>query len=249
MNFTLLKALAVTDFKLRYKNSVLGYLWSLLKPMTMFGVLYLVFSFFMRFAIEYYPLYLLLGILLWNYFQEASVNGMNSLLNKSSLLKKLNVNKFIVVLASNVTTLMTLLLNLLIFFGFLIVFKPSLNWGFLILFITISELFLVGLGASLALSVSYVKLRDLSNVWEIVIQLGFWLTPIIYPLDVIPGRFHAFFAINPLHRILREARDAIIYQKMPHLGDGLVTLLMAIFIFALGYLIFKRRSYLIAEEL
>jgi lipopolysaccharide transport system permease protein len=248
MPLTLLKELALTDFKLRYKNSVLGYLWSLLKPLAIFGSLYLVFSIFVRFDVENYQLFLLLGILLWNYFTEATLNGMHSLVNKSSLLTKINVNKLIVVLASNVTTLLTLALNLVIFFVFLAIFKPDLSWTLLLLPVSLLELFLVALGSSFALSVIYVRLRDLSSIWEILLQIGFWVTPIIYPLSLVPDRFLKFIGLNPIYRIIAESRDALIELRWPSFSDGVVTFALSLLIFLVGYLIFKRREAFIAED-
>ncbi len=248
MRFSLLKELALTDFKLRYKNSVLGYLWSLLKPLAIFGSLYLVFSIFVRFDVPNYPLFLLLGILLWNYFTEATINGMHSLVNKSSLLTKINVNKFTVVLASNVTTLLTLLLNLVIFFVLAAIFHPEIAWTFAALPIIIAELFLVALGVSLALSVWYVRLRDLVSIWEILLQIGFWVTPIIYPLSIVPARFVKYMGLNPMHRIIFESRQLLVELQWPHATDLLITFAVAVLIFCLGYLIFKRREKHVAEE-
>lgn len=248
MRFSLLKELALTDFKLRYKNSVLGYFWSLLKPMAIFGSLYLVFSIFVRFDVPNYPLFLMLGILLWNYFTEATLNGMHSLVNKSSLLTKINVNKFTVVLASNVTTFLTLLLNLTIFAVLLAIFKPEVGWTFVLLPVMLFELFLVGLGVSLALSVWYVRLRDLASIWEILLQIGFWVTPIIYPVAIIPERFKQYIGLNPMHRIIEESRQLFVELKWPNASVFFVTLVAAVLVFCVGFLVFRRREKFVAEE-
>ncbi|MFH0830453.1 MAG: ABC transporter permease [Parcubacteria group bacterium] len=248
MRFDLLKELALTDFKLRYKNSVLGYLWSLLKPMAIFGSLYLVFSIFVRFDVPNYPLFLLLGILLWNYFTEATINGMHSLVNKSPILTKININKFTILLASNVTTLLTLLLNLIIFFVLLAFINPTLGWSYLMLPVIIIELFLIGLGTSLALSVWYVRLRDLASIWEILLQIGFWVTPIIYPVAMVPERFRSYIGINPMHRIIDEARRLLIELDTPRAVDLLITLAFSLLVFCAGYLVFRQREKHVAEE-
>jgi lipopolysaccharide transport system permease protein len=249
MKLTLLKELALTDFKLRYKNSVLGYLWSLLKPLAIFGSLYLVFSIFVRFDIDHYPLFLLLGILLWNYFTEATINGMHSLVNKSSLLTKINVNKAIVILASNFTTLLTLALNLVIFFVFMAFFKPELHWSYLYLPVAIFDMFIVALGLSFTLAVVYVKLRDLVSIWEIVLQIGFWVTPIIYPLDLVPDRFLPLVQANPIFRIIHEARGSLIQAEFPRLTEALTTMAISLLVFAVGYLIYTRRAPNVNEDL
>ncbi len=249
MNFSLLRALSITDFKLRYKGSVLGYLWSLLKPLGIFGTLYVVFSLFMRFNIENYALFLLFGLLLWNTFAEATINGMNALISKAMLLTKTTVKKSVIVLASNITTLITLGLNLLVFIVILIFIKPEFNPVMLISVVNIIELFLIGLGASYALAVLYVYYRDFSSIWEIVLQMGMWLTPIIYPLDLVPAQYHKYFEFNPLYRVIREARDLVISFKVPHWQDMLITLGYALLIFLIGLLIFKSKQAYIAEEL
>ncbi|MDP2587382.1 MAG: ABC transporter permease [bacterium] len=249
MRFSLLKELAITDFKLRYKNSVLGYLWSLLKPLAIFGSLYLVFSIFVRFDVPNYSLFLLLGILLWNYFTEATLNGMHALETKSTLLTKINVNKFTIVLASNVTTLLTLVLNLAIFFVILAFVKPEIGWTVLALPLVVANLFMISLGLSLALSVWYVRLRDLSSIWEILLQIGFWVTPIIYPLSMVPDRFLGYIGLNPLHRIIHEGRQLLIELIWPRPSSMLITTAIMLLFLALGYVVFKSKEKNIAEEL
>lgn len=249
MRLSLLRELAVTDFKLRYKSSVLGYLWSLLKPLGIFGSLYLVFSIFVRFDVEHYPLFLLLGIVLWTYFEESTLNGMNALTDKYSMLTKVNVNKFTVVLASNITTLFTLSLNLIIFFVFLAIFKPEIGWTFFFLPLTIVSLFCVSLGVSLALSVAYVKFRDLQSIWDIVLQIGFWVTPIIYPFTLVPDQFKKYLGFNPMHRVIHEARETLINLKWPEFDFVVITMSISFLILAVGYLIFRRYERRVVEEL
>lgn len=249
MRFSLLKELAITDFKLRYKNSVLGYLWSLLKPLAIFGSLYLVFSIFVRFEVPHYTLFLLLGILLWNYFNEATLNGMHSLETKSSMLTKVNVSKLTVVLASNVTTLMTLILNMVIFFVIMVFTKPEIGWTYLWLPVLVAELFIVSLGVSMALSVWFIKFRDLDSIWEILLQIGFWVTPIIYPISIIPDRFLPYIGLNPLHRIIDEGRKILIGLEWPSFPTMMITLAFSVLILLLGFVAFRIREKKVAEEL
>src|SRR3990170_6924227 len=152
MKLNLLKELALTDFKLRYKNSVLGYLWSLLKPLAIFGTLYFVYSIFIRFSEPYYSLFLLLGILLWTYFNEATINGMHSFVSKATLVTKMKIERRVIPLASNITSLLTLILNLVIFFVFLAIIKPHFSLTFFYLPLTIVELFIISLGVSYGLA-------------------------------------------------------------------------------------------------
>ncbi len=116
--WNLVKELTISDFKLKYQGSALGYVWSLLKPLLLFGVLYVVFSIFLRFDVEHYNLYLLLGIILWGYFSEGTTNAVGNIVGKSGLISRVNFPRSIIVIASTLTSLLTLLLNLLVFVVF-----------------------------------------------------------------------------------------------------------------------------------
>lgn len=246
----LIKELALTDFKIRYSGSVLGYLWSLLNPLLTFAVLYLVFSVFMRFGgIEHYQLYLLLGIIMWNYFAESTGNGMMSMLYKSSLISKINFKKWIILVASNLTSVFTLCLNLIVFFGFFFfsgVSLTSTSWFFLVCLI---QLILFSFGVSLILCSFYLKFRDLSHLWGVVLQIGFWMTPVVYLLTTIPEKFRQILFLNPMARIITDARNALIYDSVPTLRHTLVSFFIIGIIFVIGYTVFTKKSSKFAEEL
>jgi len=248
--FFLIKQLAITDFKLRYNGSVLGYLWSLLNPLLMFGVLYLVFSVFMRFGnIENYQLYLLLGIMLWGYFSEATSNGMSAIMYKSSLISKIYFPKWIIIVASNLTSILTLILNLIVFIIFYIISGTTLTitgWAFILIVI---QLVLLSFGVSLFLSAFYLKFRDLQHLWSVAIQIGFWLTPIIYPLSQIPEKYRQLLFINPMARIIEDSRNVLIYGGLPTLKHSLITFGMVFFFLILGWIVFNKRCDKFAEEL
>ncbi len=250
----LIKQLAISDFKVKYKNSVIGYLWSLLVPLLMLATLYVVFSIIMKLKVEHYQLFLLLGILLWNFFGDATRESMHSLKSKENLLKKINFSKRIIVLSSCLTSLFTLGLNMIVFFIFMVIFKVSFSWTILMfLFYLINLIFLV-LGFSFGLSALNMKYRDISHIWEIFLIIGFWITPIIYPITQIDYKYIKFYLLNPMARIIDGSRDALIFHHVPnlfafgtikHLG---ITLLMCIGVFIIGYAIFKKRASHFAEE-
>jgi ABC-type polysaccharide/polyol phosphate export permease len=179
--------MAITDFKIKYDNSVLGYLWSLLKPLLMFGTLYLVFSVFVRWNVENYKLHLLLGIMLWNFLAEVTLNSMVLLEGKASILKKIFFPRWIIVIASSLTSLLTLLLNIVVFFIFFIFSGAHFqhNMWFFPLFLAEFYVFVVGL--TLLLCALYPKFRDVHHIWEVFAQLGFWATPIVYPFIAMAG--------------------------------------------------------------
>ena len=246
----LLKQLALTDFKLRYNNSILGYLWSLLNPLLIFSVYYLVFSVFMKFGgVAHYQLYLLLGILLWNYFAESTSNGMASIQYKSSLISKINFPKWIIVVASNLTSMLTLLINVLIFSVFFVLSGASFFSGMPFFVLCLIQLVLLSLGVSFLLSSFYLKFRDLMHIWGILTQMLFWLTPIIYPVKLIPLSIRHLFMLNPMARIIEDSRDVLIYGRIPGFRDSILSMAIILMILVVGILIFNKRSKRFAEEI
>lgn len=246
----LIGELAWTDFKLRYNSLVLGYLWSLLHPLLIFGVLYLVFSVFIKIeGIPHYPLYLLLGIILWSYFAESTTNGMQSMQVKAGLISKVNMPKEIILAASGITSLLTLFLNLgvfAVFFAASSASLPSQAWLFIVFLL---EFIVLSFAISLFLSSYYLKFRDLSHLWGVALQIAFWLTPIVYPVQAIPPRFRWLFQCNPLARIVQDARSALLGLETLPLGHHLVSLAMVTTTLALGAAVFARRSARFAEEI
>jgi ABC-type polysaccharide/polyol phosphate export permease len=246
----LLAQLALSDFKLRYNNSVLGYLWSLLNPLMVFGVYYLVFSVFMRFeGIAHYQLYLLLGILLWNYFAESTTSGMASIQYKASLISKINFPKWMIVVASNLTSTLTLMINLVIFSVFFVVSGASFLSGIIFFPIYLVQLVVFSLGVSFILSSYYLKYRDLMHIWGILIQAFFWLTPIIYPINIIPENIRRYFMLNPMARIIDGSRSVLIYGGMPERSGVIVASAVIAAILLAGMAVFSRRSRKFAEEI
>ena len=188
-NIDLLKELTLSDFKLKYKNSILGLFWFLLKPLLLFLVLYLVFSFFIKIKIENYELYLLLGIMIWNYIAESTTKGMNSIITKSNLIKKTYFPRILVVLSTVLDSTLIFLLNMVVFFIFMLIYRvyPTLKSLSFIYLLIILFLFIFGL--SLILSTLFVKFRDLGHLWEVLLQITFWFTPIVYSIDLVPKKY------------------------------------------------------------
>ncbi|MBN2588956.1 MAG: ABC transporter permease [Sedimentisphaerales bacterium] len=244
--------IAFTDFKIKYDNSILGYFWSLLKPLLMFGTLYLVFSKFIRWEVENYRLYLLLGIILWNFFAEVTLNSMVLLEGKGAILKKINFPRWIIIISSSLTSLLTLLLNLIVFFIFFIFSGADFHISNLLLFVYLIELYIFSVGIAFLLSALYPRFRDIHHIWEVFAQLGFWLTPIIYPITQVPEKYHRWIFLNPAARIIQGSRQALIEGQ----GSGFLTLkshlfviFMAGFLFAVGLSLYNKLSENFAEEL
>ncbi|MDZ4245453.1 MAG: ABC transporter permease [Candidatus Gracilibacteria bacterium] len=248
-NYELTKTLALTEFKLRYHGSLLGYLWTLIKPLMLFGVLYVVFSILMRFPVEHYQIYLLLGIILWNFFAEGTSMGLASLLSKSSLISKVNFPRILIVVASTSSALITFALNFLIFIVFLILSDIPFSISMLFFPIYVIAEYFIILGISLLLSVLFIRFRDMSHIWEILLQLGFWLTPIFYTIEIVPTQYHSIFYLNPMARIIWYSRTIFLQEHIPGFWLNAVIIIFAILIFIFGYMIFKWLNKNIVEKL
>jgi ABC-2 type transport system permease protein len=212
-NRVLLGELVRTDFKLRYQGSVLGYAWSLLRPLLLFVILYVVFVKFLKLGtgVPHYPVYLLLGIVIWNFFNEMTVQSLGSIVGRGDLIRKIRIPRWIIVLSSSISALINLFLNLLVIVVFMFVNHVDLMRTILWLPLILAEVYLLALGLSMFLSAAFVKFRDINYIWEVVLQAGFYLTPILYPLSRIPNlTFQKLILINPMGQAIQDARYAAI---------------------------------------
>jgi ABC-type polysaccharide/polyol phosphate export permease len=247
----LMLVMALTDFKIKYDNSILGYLWSLLKPLLMFGTLYIVFSVFVRWNVENYKLYLLLGIILWNFLSEVTLNSMLLLEGKGSIIKKIYFPRWIIVIASSLTSLLTLLLNIVVFFIFFFLSGAHLSGSAVFMVVFMTELYIFVVGLALLLCSLYPKFRDVHHIWEVFVQLGFWMTPIVYPISIVPEKFHKLIFLNPVARIIQGSREAIIGPNSEFLSftNHVIILSIAVALFVTGLSMFNKLSGSFAEDL
>jgi ABC-type polysaccharide/polyol phosphate export permease len=251
-NYTFLTLIiAITDFKIKYDNSILGYLWSLLKPLLMFGTLYMVFSVFVRWDVENYKLYLLLGIILWNFLAEVTLNSMVLLEGKASILKKIFFPRWIIVIASSLTSLLTLLLNMVVFFIFFIFSGATFQHNMWLFPLFLAEFYVFVVGLALLLCALYPKFRDVHHIWEVFVQLGFWATPVVYPISIVSEKFHRFIFLNPVARIIQGCRQALIGPAGDFLGftNHIIIITAAVCLFAIGLGLFNKLSRSFAEDL
>ncbi len=260
-NRILLRELVVTDFKLRYQGSVLGYLWSLLKPLMLFTILYFVFVRFLRFGegIEHFEVSLLLGIVLWTFFTEATSQGMQAIVSRGDLIRKINFPKYIIVISGTISALINLTLNLLVVFVFILINGVDIKLSILLFPLSIIELYVFALALAFALSAVYVKYRDVSHIWEVFLQALFYATPILYPLSMVIENVSADTAkllmINPIAQIIQDARYSAISHEtittQSFIGNPFivaipyVTVLLAI-VFATYY--FRKSQRYFAEQ-
>jgi lipopolysaccharide transport system permease protein len=247
--WSLIKSLAWSDFKLKYGKSAMGFFWSLIKPLLILGTLYIVFSILISLSIPNYALFLLLGIVLWNFFAEATLYGMQGFIAKASMLSNMRFPRRVIVISSSIHCFLTLLLNLAVFFIFFAFFGASVSITIIALPLLLGELFLLSLGFSFGLSALYMKYRDLSHIWDVLLQIGFWATPIIYSISLIPANIVKWYMLNPMARIIDDSRNAVIFGSLPSLWHSLITIIICLIVFAIGYFIFIKREQKFAEEL
>lgn len=248
-NFEILKMFIKMDFVLRYQNSVLGFLWVFLKPFLIFLVLLTVFTFFGG-NIEHFQVYLLLGIILFQFFSDGTTFGMHAILNKAHVILKIPFSKTSVILAGTLNALLHLCFALLIFFGFLFfkgIYPSFLNILLFLVLILVEFLFILGL--SFFTSLWIISFRDLGQIWEVVLAALFYLVPIFYPFSILPEHLQRIFWLNPLSQIIVFSRDLLIYGKAIPL-DNLFYLFIGSSLFCfLGWQYFQKKIQIFTEKI
>ncbi len=258
-NMVLLRELTVTDFKLRYQQSALGYLWSILKPLMLFAVMYVVFALFLAMGgdIPNYPVYLLTGISFWTFFSEATTQGLQAVVGRGDLIRKINFPKYIIVLSGTISALINLFFNLIVVFVFAIVSGVRFRWTVLLLPLNILEMYVLALGIGLFLGTLYVKFRDVGYLWEVGLQLFFYATPIIYPITMVSAT-HPFMAklmmFSPMAQIIQDIRYNLVTDQTETLWSmwgtplaGIVPIGFTLIVFAFGAWFFAKHSKQFAE--
>ncbi len=248
-----------TDFKLRYQGSMLGYAWSLLRPLLLFVILYLVFVKFLKLGngVPHYPVYLLLGIIIWNFFNEMTMQSLGSIVGRGDLIRKIRIPRWIIVLSSSISALINLFLNLLVVVVFLFVNHVDLLRTTLWLPLILLEVYIFAVGLSLFLSAAFVKYRDVSYIWEVILQAGFYLTPILYPLARITNlTFQKLIMLNPMAQTIQDTRYAVvthqtrtIYQVFNGGWYKFIPFTIVVLVFIAGVTYFRRESKFFAENI
>lgn len=255
-----MRELVVTDFKLRYQGSVLGYAWSLLKPLFMFAILYVVFGMIIKLgSVEHYAVYLLIGIVLWTFFSEATNQGMNAIVGRGDLLRKISFPKYIIVLSTTISALINLALNLVIVAVLMVINGVHLNFSMLMLPLYVIEIYVLALGLAFYLSAVNVKYRDTSHIWEIVMQAAFYATPIIYPISLVLEKsdlIAKLMLMNPLAQAIQDVRYSLITTETITVSgifsNGffvIIPIVIVIAVFVSGTLYFKHHSKYFAENI
>ena len=260
--YYLTRTLAVMDFKVRFYDSALGYLWTLMKPLLSFGVLYVVFSLIVRIGdgVDYYASMLISGIVLFFFFSESTNKGVTCVLDSEKLVRKIHFPRMVIPLSVVLTHTFFLLLN---FVAVVVFFRidgvQEIGWSWLELPVLLILLFLFTVGVTMVLSVLYVVARDLKPIWEVVSQALFYLTPVLFPISHVAEqdeRIAQLLMCNPLAVITQQARHALIDPAQPSAAEAiggaprlLIPFAILVGTFLFGLWLFNRMAPRIAEEL
>ncbi len=259
-NRILLAELTKTDFKLRYQGSVLGYLWALLRPLLMFAILYVVFAKLLKIGsdIPHYPVYLLCGTSMWSFFTECTSQGIQAIVNRGDLLRKISFPKYIVVVSATLTAVINMLINLVVIIIFALINGVAPSWGWLLVFIPIFGLYLLSLGIAFLLGSINVKYRDITSIWDVLVQALFYAVPIIYPISMVAATSEVaakILLLNPISQCIQDIRYLLITHDTittwNYIGNPLIALIpiaIILVVLVVGALVFRRNSKFFAEE-
>jgi ABC-2 type transport system permease protein len=249
---------SVTDFRMRYINSVLGYFWALMQPLLSFGIIFLFLRQILGFGgkIPNFAPMLMINIILFQYFQGATTQGMRALASKEALVRKMQFPRMVIPLTSSLTAAMTLCLNLIVGMTLLLAFglTPDLGW----LAIPAGALVLIAFatGISLILSVAFVRLPDVGQLWQVISRVMFYGTPILYTIDLVPPSVRSIVLLNPLTPIFVEIRKFVFDPSAPSMVQAagsveaaLIPVALGVFICVFSLWYFVREAPAVAEAL
>ncbi|MGT2754635.1 ABC transporter permease [Streptococcus ovis] len=258
-NRILLSELIKTDFKLRYQGSVVGYLWSILKPLMTFAIMYIVFVRFLPLGgnVPHWAVALLLGNVIWSFFSEATNMGMVSIVTRGDLLRKLSFSKHIIVLSAICGAMINFSINFVVVLVFALINGVKFSWTIFLTPLLFIELFLFAFGIALLLSTLFVKFRDLGQIWEVFMQAGMYATPIIYPITIVLEKSQfagKLLMLSPLAQIIQDIRyflidraNVTIWQLSDNWVYILIPYLIPIIVFTIGLTVFNRNAKKFAE--
>jgi ABC-2 type transport system permease protein len=246
----LLFELVKTDFRLRYQGSVLGFVWAFLKPLLLFIILYIVFSTLGRGDTSHFPIYLLIGLVIYTLFAEGTTAGMQSPITRASVLKGIKFPREIVVIAAALNAAISFLFNVGVLFilMFFLGFSPTAS-GLLQVVGLLLLLFLLLLGSAFLLAILYVHFRDIHFAWELFLQVLFFATPIFYPVSLIDERIRPYYLLNPLTMIIQDVRGLLLEGVRVPMNHWIILVMLAFGIFVVGRWVFLHQARKFVEAL
>ena len=255
-----LKELVKTDFKLRYQGSILGMAWSVVKPLMLFGVMYMVFVRFLKFSdgTPTFTISLLCGTCLWSFFSEATSVGMQSIVGRGDLLRKVHFPNYIIVASTTMGSLISLGINLIVVIVFGFFSNAQYTWHVLLVPFNVAQLYLLALACALILSTMYVYFHDVAHIWEVVLQAMFYSIPIIYPLSMVSNRYPVIaklMLMNPAAQAIMDIRHNLVapdyvptvWTMIANPFIPLLPYLMTVVLLGIGIHVFRKHSRKFAE--
>jgi ABC-type polysaccharide/polyol phosphate export permease len=241
--------MTICDFKLRDQGTLLGFAWTLLNPVCMFIALYLVFNSWFGKLVPNYPVYLMVGILHWNFFALATSNSVTIFDRKRNLLKSFRLGAFTIPTAAVLTVFISYLFEAVIVL-FLCMFTLGLTLSSLFWFVVMLLINLVfTLGISLLLANMYIFIRDISHLWSIAIRIGFFITPVFYPLNFVDPSKLFFLQLNPLYHIMNFSRSALLEGNIQLDINFMYLILISFFLLAVSAKLYKQNQHKLVERL
>lgn len=240
--------LAKTDLKMRYQGSWLGAIWIFLKPLCIFLVLNFVFSHLFFKNNPHYAVRLLIGLILWFFFSETTSVGMTSMIVKANILKKIFIPKWIIVISASVHSALAFFFNLVILFIFLIaygIYPNPLQIGLFLVYVLL--VYGISVTFSFFAAPMYVRLRDINQIWEVLLQVLFYASPIIYPISSVPASVQSILYINPMTLLIEHSKMVLIDNTMPRFDHLLIFIAIFIPVFLLSILYLRRSSKNLVE--
>lgn len=238
----LLRELVVRDLKIKYRRSVLGYLWSILNPLLMMIILTIVFSNIFRFDIENYPVYLLSGQILFTFFAEATNTAMNSILAGASLIKKVYLPKYIFPVSRVISSFTTMIFSLMALVIVMLFTKADFSITLIILPLILFYFLIFSVGVSLILSTLIVFFRDTQYLYGVLLTALNYLTPIFYPVSILPDWLKELMVFNPMYNFIEIFRKIMIYGQWPDITEHIICLAFAVGTLLIGIYIFKKNQ-------
>lgn len=245
----LLFNLTSKELKLKYKNSLLGFLWSFLNPLMMLVVYTLAFKYIMKVEIENFTLFILIGVLPWTFFQSSIQVCTGAIVNNSGLIKKVYFPREIIPLSNILSNFINFLITLSVLFIAMGISKVQIGINILVLPLLLILLLGFTIGLGLMLAALNVRYRDTSHLVDVAFIALFYLTPIVYSLDLIPENIRVYMLLNPMTLIIQSLRECLIYNSLPKLSYLIVIIIIDVVIIKLGHLIFKKIEKEFAEEI
>jgi ABC-type polysaccharide/polyol phosphate export permease len=239
-NRELIWALALKELRVRYKRSALGFLWALLNPLLMMVILTIVFSSVMRIQIDHYSVFLLSVLLPWTLFSQSLAYAVESIVGNGDLLKKVYIAKSVFPMAAVLSNVINFFFSLIPLLILLPLLRFPFHWTWIYLPVPLLGLVLFALGCSFFLAMANVFFRDVAHILQVILSAWFYVSPIIYSLDFVPGRYRLLFRLNPMLYLLNGFRLAIYYGLLPSLPSAAASLGCGALGLVLGYSIFRR---------